>query len=104
MPSPIRLIRRWTRKKPTAGASTPTTAPVANASRMNSDSSMDVRGVVPDPWELAGRPVEDEQLRVGGEGLRDEGALLLPAGEALQGAVGDVGEADPPDRLGHAFA
>ena len=29
MPSPMRLIRRSTRKKPTAGASTPTTAPVA---------------------------------------------------------------------------
>ena len=42
MPSPIRLISRCTRKKPTVGASTPTIAPAANASRMNSRSSMDV--------------------------------------------------------------
>ena len=34
---------------PTAGASTPTIAPVAKASRMNSESRMDMRRVVPDP-------------------------------------------------------
>src|ERR687897_2263311 len=60
MPSPIRLRRRCTRKKPTAGASTPTIAPVANASRMNSSSSMNVRRVVPDVRKLAGRAVEDD--------------------------------------------
>src|SRR5215208_932862 len=61
MPSPIRLRRRWTRKKPTAGASTPTTLPVAKARRMNSLSSMDVRRVVPDAGELRRRPVEDDR-------------------------------------------
>ena len=47
IPSPTRLMFRWTRKKPTVGARMPTTAPVAKASRMNSESSMGVRGVVP---------------------------------------------------------
>src|SRR5437867_7103540 len=60
IPSPIRLSRRWTRKKPTAGASSPTTIPAANASRMNSRSSMRVRGVVPDTGQVRGRPVEDD--------------------------------------------
>src|SRR5215211_6913302 len=53
-------MRRWTRKKPTAGASTPTTAPAAKASRMNSDSNMDVRGVVPQPRQRGRRSVEDD--------------------------------------------
>src|SRR2546423_358487 len=60
IPSPIRLSRRCTRKKPTAGASSPTTIPAPNASRMNSRSSMDVRGVVPDTGQGRGRPVEDD--------------------------------------------
>src|SRR5439155_21953017 len=62
MPSPIRLSRRWTRKKPTAGASRPTTMPAPNASRMNSRSSMDVRRVVPDTGQGRRRPVEDDAL------------------------------------------
>src|SRR3954454_17250014 len=62
MPSPIRLRLRWTRKKPTTGASTPTIAPAANARRMNSNSNMRVRGVVPDGGEVAGRAVEDNPL------------------------------------------
>src|SRR5215210_318657 len=61
IPSPIRLSRRWTRKKPTAGASTPMTAPVASASRMNSSSSMRVRGVVPDARQLGRGPVEHDR-------------------------------------------
>src|SRR5215218_5445544 len=60
MPSPIRLIRRWTRKNPTAGASTPTTAPVANASRMKSASKMDMRRVVPRSREARRVAVEDD--------------------------------------------
>src|SRR6266540_1526760 len=60
MPSPIRLIRRWTRKNPTAGASTPTTAPVANASRMKSASKMDMGGVVPRSGEACRVAVEDD--------------------------------------------
>src|SRR5436309_11680612 len=60
MPSPTRLRRRWTRKNPTAGASNPTTMPAPNASRMNSRSSMDVRGVVPDTGQVRRRPVEDD--------------------------------------------
>src|SRR5215218_10659674 len=68
MPSPIRLIRRWTRKNPTAGASTPTTAPVASARRMNSRSSSDmacvamrVRRVVPPLREIDRCPVEHDR-------------------------------------------
>src|SRR4029079_17322735 len=60
IPSPIRLICRWTRKNPTAGASTPTTAPVANAIRMNSASRMNMGRVVPVGGELGGRAVEDD--------------------------------------------
>src|SRR5919108_5415930 len=144
MPSPMRLMFRWTRKNPTAGARSPTTAPVAKASRMNSDSSMRVRGVVPLRGEVAGRAVEDDAatheheplddpldgpelvrdverrhppvlvqageepceglLRLGvdagrglveheerglaREGLGDEGALLLAAGERRERLVG----------------
>src|SRR5262245_51934593 len=60
IPSPMRLMRRWTRKKPTAGASTPITAPAAKASRMNSNSNMHVRGVVPDAGQPARCAVEDD--------------------------------------------
>src|SRR5207248_6019343 len=60
IPSPIKLICRWTRKKPTTGASKPTIAPAANARRMNSNSNMDVRGVVPDAGERRRRSVEDD--------------------------------------------
>src|SRR4051794_33730524 len=154
IPSPIRLIRRWTRKKPTAGASTPTTAPAPKASLMNSWSSMRVGGVVPalgqvvrvavelDPApdeeqplrdvldraelvrdvedgdvELAvqsgeqcgerllrvgvdtgRRLVEDQQPRLRGDRLRDEGALLLPAGEGCNGLACLVAETDAGDR------
>src|SRR5437773_6349148 len=62
IPSPIRLISRCTRKNPTVGASTPTIAPAANASRMNSRSSMGVRGVVPDARQVGRRAVEDDSL------------------------------------------
>src|SRR6187200_3395062 len=60
IPSPMRLICRWTRKNPTAGASTPTTAPVANAIRMKSASRMNMGRVVPVGRELGGRAVEDD--------------------------------------------
>src|SRR6188508_476493 len=56
----MRLSWRWTRKKPTAGASRPTTAPAAKASRMNSRSSMDMRRVVPEAGEILRRAVEDD--------------------------------------------
>src|SRR2546430_7174577 len=143
IPSPIRLSRRCTRKKPTAGARSPTTMPAPNASRMNSRSSMGVRGVVPDtrqgrrgpvehdplpnqddpldevldraelvryvedrhpelvaqPHEqrrdrllsldvdARGRLVDREQLRLSGQRLRDERALLLTAGKRGEPAV-----------------
>src|SRR3954454_12760068 len=57
----MRLSRRWTRKKPTAGASSPTIAPAANASRMNSVSNMRVGGVVPRRRERARAAVEDDR-------------------------------------------
>src|SRR4051794_25604522 len=57
-PSPIRLSWRWTRKKPTAGASRPTTTPATSASRMNSRSRMCMGWVVPGCRELGGRSVE----------------------------------------------
>src|SRR4029078_9586703 len=60
IPSPIRLICRWTRKNPTAGASTPTTAPVAKAMRMKSASKMKMGRVVPVGGKLGGRAVEDD--------------------------------------------
>src|SRR6476619_117789 len=62
MPSPTRLRRRCTRKKPTAGASRPTTMPAPNACRMNSRSSMGVGGVVPDTGQGRRRPVVDDAL------------------------------------------
>src|SRR6266508_2502469 len=155
MPSPIRLIRRWTRKNPTAGASIPTTAPVANASRMKSVSKMDMGRVVPGGRKLGGVAVEDdaaadehqpldealdgselvrdekdrhgeiamksfeqrrerflrvgvdtgsrfvehEQIGLGREGLRDEGALLLATGEPCDDGVRVSGKADAGDRL-----
>src|SRR3954454_13603064 len=76
IPSPIRLICLWTRKKPTVGASTPTIAPAANASRMNSRSSMRVRRVVPDARQPGRRSVEDDPLAPQHE----------PLDEALDGA------------------
>src|SRR5262245_52176190 len=57
---------RSTRKNPTAGARTPTTAPVASARRMNSRSSMlvtelvDVGRVVPDTGESRRWAVVDD--------------------------------------------
>src|SRR4029079_6002199 len=60
IPSPIRLICRWTRKNPTAGASTPTTAPVAKAIRMKSASRMNMGRVVPVGGKLRGRAVVDD--------------------------------------------
>src|SRR5205807_685820 len=71
MPSPIRLSSRCTRKKPTVGASTPTIAPAAKASRMNSRSSMHVRRVVPDPGEVRRIAVEDDPLADEDEPLRE---------------------------------
>src|SRR2546423_14063738 len=81
IPSPIRLIRRWTRKNPTAGASTPTIAPVAKARRMKSASKMDMRRVVPRGRERARVAVEDDLAAHQHE----------PLDEALDGAelVGD---------------
>src|SRR5918911_3431531 len=71
MPSPIRLICRWTRKKPTTGATSPTTAPAPKASRMNSRSSMGVRGVVPERGQSPGRPVELDFFADEQEALHD---------------------------------
>src|SRR5207253_5653975 len=71
MPSPIRLICRCTRKNPTTGATTPTTAPAANASRMNSRSSMSVRRVVPEAGQGMSRPVEHDLLADEHEALDD---------------------------------
>src|SRR4029450_2956863 len=59
MPSPTRLSLRCTRKKPTAGASRPTTMPAPKARRMNSRSSMRVRRVVPQFRQLSRRPALD---------------------------------------------
>src|SRR5215211_8103337 len=53
-------MRRCTRKNPTAGASSPTTAPVAKASRMKSASRMDMRRVVPGRRKRRRRPVEGD--------------------------------------------
>src|SRR5262245_20246130 len=61
IPSPTRDCRRWTRKKPTAGASTPTTAPAPNARRMNSLWNMGVSRVVPDAGQLARGSVEHDR-------------------------------------------
>src|SRR4029453_15858056 len=61
MPSPTSDWRRWTRKKPTAGASTPTTAPAPKARRMNSLWNMDVPRVVPEAGQLVRRAVEDDR-------------------------------------------
>src|SRR5687768_7855215 len=61
MPSPTSDCRRWTRKKPTAGASTPTIAPEASARRMNSLSSMEVPRVVPHAGKVVRRAVEDDR-------------------------------------------
>src|SRR5688572_4584412 len=61
MPSPNSDCRRCTRKKPTAGASTPTIAPDASARRMNSLSSMDVCRVVPEAGQVVRRAVEDDR-------------------------------------------
>src|SRR5687767_9992399 len=82
MPSPTRLIPRWTRKKPTAGASTPTIAPAAKASRMKSASRMDMRRVVPLARQVRRRAVEHDapahehqaldELLDGPELVRDE--------------------------------
>src|SRR5690349_21070262 len=60
MPSPTSDWRRCTRKNPTVGARTPTTAPTAKASRMNSRSSMLVRRVVPVAGQVVGVAVEDD--------------------------------------------
>src|ERR687898_861090 len=66
--------------------STQTIAPVANASRMKSDSNMNVGGVVPDARELFRRPVEDDAP------AHEDDALH----EALDGSelVGDVENRD----------
>src|SRR5439155_14918748 len=61
---------RWTRKKPTAGASTPMTTPAPKASRMNSWLSMGVGGVVPALGQVGrcaveGDPAADEEQPLG---------------------------------------
>src|SRR5665809_33470 len=82
MPSPTSDWRRWTRKNPTAGARTPTTAPAPSASRMNSDSSMSVRGVVPDARQRLRRALEADRASLAHQS-RD---VVLDRGEL----VGDV--------------
>ena len=57
-------------RRPTAGASTPTTAPAPNASRMNSWSSVHVGRVVPACRQVGGHAVEgnaapDQQQTLG---------------------------------------
>src|SRR5207342_522194 len=47
------------------------TTPAASASRMNSNSNMRVRGVVPQAGELRGRAVEDDRLAHEHEPLDD---------------------------------
>src|SRR4029453_1039611 len=86
IPSPIRLMRRWTRKKPTAGAIRPITMPAAKARRMNSSSNMGMRGVVPQLGQ--GRRVAVEDNRSPHE--------REPLDVALDGAelVGDVQDGD----------
>ena len=49
--------------------------------------------------DTGGRLVEDEELRLAGERLRDEGALLLAAGEPLDRRCRVVLEADARDRV-----
>src|SRR5918996_1134564 len=87
MPSPIRLMPRCTTKKPTVGASRPITAPAAKARRMNSESNMDVGGVVPETREVGRRSVEDDRAAHEEE----------PLDVALDGAelVGDVDDGRP---------
>src|SRR6188508_3473041 len=60
MPSPTSDCRLCTRKKPTAGASTPTIAPAARARRMNSLSNMEVPRVVPHARQIVWRAVEHD--------------------------------------------
>src|SRR5215472_7284443 len=60
MPSPIRLMRRCTRKNPTAGASSPTIAPATNACCMKFASKMDMGRVVPGCGQGCGIAVEDD--------------------------------------------
>src|SRR5439155_2595789 len=48
--------------------------------------------------------VEDEQLRLARECTRDERALLLPAGELVDGTTGQVGEVDRPERVRYRLA
>src|SRR4249919_1113228 len=92
---------RCTRKKPTAGASNPMTAPVANARRMNSESSMGMRGVVPVVREGSRRAVEDDPAPHEDESLDD----VLDRAEL----VGDVEGRDAPvaselvEELGEGF-
>src|ERR671937_2358828 len=156
----MRLSRRWTRKKPTAGARSSTTMPAPNASRMNSRSSMCVRGVMPEIWEFGGRSVEDdlaahehdplnesldraelvgdvqdgdvevavelleqrgerllrldidpsrrlvedEELRIGRQRLRDERALLLSARQGRQPPPRETREINAFDCLTHCLA
>src|SRR5215207_8617690 len=125
LPSPIRLSWRWTRKKPTAGASTPTIAPAARASRMNSESRMDMGGVVPAGGQVPGRAVdgdlgaervdqggerllgarvdtgrglvEDQQFGLRRQRLGDERSLPLAAGEVGEGAIRLFLEPHPRD-------
>src|SRR5436305_1927026 len=76
IPSPISVRRRWTRKKPMAGATRPTIAPAASARRMNSKSRMDMRRVVPEGGQLRRRAVE----------LDASAYEQQPVGEVLDGA------------------
>src|SRR5215211_7168314 len=87
IPSPIRLMRRCTRKKPTAGARSPTTAPAAKARRMKSASRMDMRRVMPGIRELGRRPVVEDLPAHEHE----------PLDEGLDGAelMGDVDDRHP---------
>jgi hypothetical protein len=49
--------------------------------------------------DAGGRLVEDEQIRAGNQGFRQESTLLLSAGEPAQDRPGPAREADPLDRL-----
>ena len=50
------------------------------------------------------RLVEDEERRLSGERLRDERALLHPAGQSPERRVGHRLETDAADRLGDELA
>ena len=70
IPSPIRLMRRCTRKKPTAGASTPDHGPGREREPHELRVKHDVRRVVPHARQIGRRAVEDDRCRGRAAGAR----------------------------------